>query len=418
MNGKKLLCFGAAAALLASLLAGCDGTAQPQPTPAPDDVAYQTAGISRDTVLFTVDGTDVIADEYLFWLLNSIGEARDSGRLDGEDGWPEEIEGVPTAEYLKTQALETSKLYTVVSNHAAAEGVTLSEEDEASNQSQLDQLEQQISAYYNGMSLQDWLDAQCITKDAFLRLNNVSFLAQNLEQALAERGDLSVSDEELDRLADELTGCYKVKHILLAFPKSGDSAAQGEDGSTGPTDEEKAALKEEADTLLAQIRGAEDPYAEFDRIMNERSEDSRDADGNLAAPDGYLAYGGQMVSEFEAGALALSPGGFSEPIETVYGYHIIQRLEISPEERQELREMVRPYQLNTLMMELNQQWVDAAEVVTTQAYADLDPKAFYDKLTALNEAREADRAAQDSGTPGETGTPAGQSPAPTAAPAE
>jgi len=61
--------------------------------------------------------------------------------------------------------------------------------------------------------------------------------------------------------------------------------------------------------------------------------------------------------------------------------------------RQELREMVRPYQINLRMTELNERWMDEAVVETTQAYQDLDPKAFYDKLTQLNEAREAERAA-------------------------
>ena len=127
--------------------------------------------------------------------------------------------------------------------------------------------------------------------------------------------------------------------------------------------------------------------------MNERSEDGRDADGNLNAPDGYLAYSGQMVPPFEEASLALEPGAFSEPVETTYGYHLILRLEMTDEDRQELREMVRPYQINLRMTELNERWMDEAVVETTQAYQDLDPKAFYDKLTQLNEAREAERAA-------------------------
>lgn len=80
-------------------------------------------------------------------------------------------------------------------------------------------------------------------------------------------------------------------------------------------------------------------------------------------------------------------------METTYGYHLILRLEMTDEDRQELREMVRPYQINLRMTELNERWMDEAVVETTQAYQDLDPKAFYDKLTQLNEAREAERAA-------------------------
>ncbi len=385
MIGKKFLCAGLSALLLTGLLAGCGAPAEPVSDSS--DIAFQTAGITRDTVLLTIDGTEVTADEYLFWLQSIISEASGNSQLpEGEDWTTAEIDGVPAVEYLKTQALETSKVFTVIANQAAKEDVTLSQEDQDSLQAQLDQFEAQLPLYYPGMTLQDWLDGQCVSLETFQRLNGIQLLAQNLQDALVEYGALSITDEDLDGLVTELMGeTYKVKHILLAFPEK--------EADNQVTDEEKAAVKAEADTLLAQIRAAGDPYAEFDQVMNERSEDGRDADGNLNAPDGYLAYSGQMVPPFEEASLALEPGAFSEPVETTYGYHLILRLEMTDEDRQELREMVRPYQVNLRMTELNERWMDEAVVETTQAYQDLDPKAFYDKLTQLNEAREAERAA-------------------------
>lgn len=405
---KKCLCAGVIGALLLSLAAGCSGDAAPSATPDPDDVAYQTAGISRDTVLFTVDGTEVTADEYLFWLLNSITDAQYNGYLAEDADWTGEIEGVPAGEYLKTQALETSKLYTVVGNQASARGIVLSEEELATNQAEMAELEENIGLYYDGLTMQEWLDRQCISLDAFTQLNSVAYLAQELQTQLQESGELDATDAELDALVEQM-GYYKVKHILLAFPAD-------ETGSTANlTEEQKAAVKAEAEALLAQIRAAQDSYAEFDRIMNERSEDGRDAEGNLYSPDGYLAYAGQMVPQFENGARALQPGEISEPIETTYGYHIILRLEISEEEQQQLRDSVAPYHANVAMSELNQQWVDDAVVETTPAFDALDPKTFYDKLTALNEAREAERAAQASPAPQESGEPEA-TPDPTANP--
>ena len=364
MIGKKFLCAGLSALLLTGLLAGCGAPAEPVSDSS--DIAFQTAGITRDTVLLTIDGTEVTADEYLFWLQSIISEASGNSQLpEGEDWTTAEIDGVPAVEYLKTQALETSKVFTVIANQAAKEDVTLSQEDQDSLQAQLDQFEAQLPLYYPGMTLQDWLDGQCVSLETFQRLNGVQLLAQNLQDALVEDGALSITDEDLDGLVTELMGeTYKVKHILLAFPEK--------EADNQVTDEEKAAVKAEADTLLAQIRAA---------------------DGNLTAPDGYLAYSGQMVAPFEEASLALEPGAFSEPVETTYGYHLILRLEMTDEDRQELREMVRPYQINLRMTELNERWMDEAVVETTQAYQDLDPKAFYDKLTQLNEAREAERAA-------------------------
>ena len=49
----------------------------------------------------------------------------------------------------------------------------------------------------------------------------------------------------------EEAGYTRAKHILLAFPTN-------EDGSAA-TDEQKAAVLEEANQLLAQIRAAADP---------------------------------------------------------------------------------------------------------------------------------------------------------------
>ena len=128
MNVKQFLCAGMTGALLVAGLTAC---APGAPEVDPSDVAYQTAGVTRDTVLFTVDGTEVTADEYLFWLLQSVASAKQSGYLADDDAWEEELNGVPTAEYLKEDARNTSVLYTTVSNHAAAAGLTVTEEEQA-----------------------------------------------------------------------------------------------------------------------------------------------------------------------------------------------------------------------------------------------------------------------------------------------
>ena len=143
MNWKKLLCAGLSGALLLGALTGCsDKPADPTPagTPAADDVAYQTAGITRDTVLFTADGEEAVADEYLYWLLNAIAVAKNSGYLGDDTAWEEEIEGTPTADYLKEMALENTKLYTVAVAKVNEAGLTLSEEDMTSIQSQMDSM--------------------------------------------------------------------------------------------------------------------------------------------------------------------------------------------------------------------------------------------------------------------------------------
>ena len=404
MKLKRLLCAGLTGAVL---LAGLTACGQTPANVDPGDIAYQTAGITRDTVLFTVDGTDVTADEYLFWLIQSVTAAKQAGYLADDDAWEEEIDGTPTADYLKDDAKNTAVLYTTVADHAAAAGLDLTEEQQTELDNGIDSLAQQVESYY-GMTLQEYLDQQCISQEAFLRLNRVSYLAQALQTQMEEQGELEPEQADLDAMIEE-AGYYKAKHILLAFPTN-------EDGSA-VTDEQKAAVKDEADALLAQIRAAADPMAEFDRVMNERSDDGRDVDGNLAAPDGYVAFSGQMVPEFENAAKALAVGEISEPVESTYGYHIILRQDFTDDERQELRDGMASIYPEYAMNQLNEQWVDEAVVETTPAYEELDPNAFYKNMVAYAEAwqeeKAAEEAAQATASPApETQTPAAESETP------
>ena len=410
MNWKKTLCAGLSGALLLGAMAGCGTSdAQPTATPAADDVAYQAIGLPRDTVLFTVDGRDVTADQYLYWLLTSISTAKNAGYLADDDAWEEEIEGQPTADYLKEQALEISKLYATVASHAEAAGALVTEEQRAEAETQPEQMGSFYEQYY-GLTLQEWLDQQCISRDAYLSLNDAYYQVQNLQASMEEAGELTPTDEQIQTMI-KTEDIYNCKHILLAFP-------QHDDGSD-PTDEEKAATKAEADALYAEITGSADPIAAFDTAMNEKSDDGRDeTTGELYKPEGYtfLSSGAlvdgtsSLVSEFVTAGTALSVGEISQPVETSYGYHILLRQDADNEDT---RSAYSAYAMNQLL----DQWTAEAKVETTQAYDDLDPKKLYDfmKDMALQWQAEQEAEAAASASPAvETESPAAE---PTASPA-
>lgn len=397
---KRLLGLALAGTLMLGALAGCgeSGGADdvPTATPSADDVAYQAAGITRDTVLFTVNGADVTADDYLFWLLSAIAEAQQNGYLAADEDWNGEIEGVPAADYLKNTALESAKLYSLMESKSAEAGVTLSEENKTEADTQMQQMVSYLTLM--GYTMEEYLRGQCITEETFTRLNQMYYLNQNYIDKLVEDGDARVvpSEEAMTAFLDE-NGFYSCKHILLETRRdTGETDEGGYPVYEEFTEEETAAVKAEADALLAQIRAAADPESEFDRLMNERSDDARDEEGSLYSPEGYDAYTGQMVVEFEEAALALQPGEISEPVKSDFGYHIILRL---PQATQN-ETYIGYYQTNA-MNDIVDGWMAEAEVKTNEAFAALDPKSFYDKMTALNEqwAAEKQAAAEATATP-------------------
>ncbi len=82
--------------------------------------------------------------------------------------------------------------------------------------------------------------------------------------------------------------------------------------------------KEEAEILAGTIRVAVQAAPEsFEEAAREHSEDSSASRGGDMGELGR----GRLAEAYEAAAWELAPGGISEPVETEFGYHIIQRVE-------------------------------------------------------------------------------------------
>ena len=398
MNWRTLLCGGLAAALLA----GCAGQAPaptPAATPAADDIAYQVSGLPRDTVLFTAGGAEVTADNYLYWLFNAIALTKNSGYLADDAAWEEEIDGNSTADYLKRAALENSKLYAVAGAKAAEEGLSLTQEEQETIDGEMDTLAATLEAYY-GVTLQEYLDQQCISEAAYRWMAyEIPLLVGDLQEKYTQAGEFDPTDENMaDMIQRE--DIHSCKHILLAFPEN-------EDGSAA-TDEQKAAVKAEADALLADLQAADDPVAAFETAMNEKSQDGRDPETNqLYKPEGYtfLADGvlvdgsSALVAPFAQAGAALAEGELSQPVETDYGYHILLG---QSADNEETRSLYPNYAMNRRI----DQWMAEAQVETTDTYETLDPKAFYDGMMELaRQWREEAQAAQESAAPAESVQP-------------
>ena len=78
--------------------------------------------------------------------------------------------------------------------------------------------------------------------------------------------------------------------------------------------------KKTASSVLSKIKNG----ADFDKLMAEYTEDT----GLETNPDGYVFTSGEMIAEFENAVKGLEVGKVSNLVETVYGYHIIKRIEL------------------------------------------------------------------------------------------
>jgi parvulin-like peptidyl-prolyl isomerase len=143
-----------------------------------------------------------------------------------------------------------------------------------------------------------------------------------------------VSDGELERYYEDneyrltLPEQVRVRHILITWKPLG-------------TQDDRAAIRKQMEPVLERARAGED----FAALAEEFSDDYATKDNG--GDTGFFPRG-SMVPAFEETAFALEPGEISDPVETVFGVHIIRLEERSEprllpldEIREELREHVR-----------------------------------------------------------------------------
>lgn len=385
---QRLLALLLAAGLVLSMAACGDPasdsssapSADPSSTSSEEIVADLTqdlfpfaAGMEASDTALTVNGQEVPADLFLYWLaLNCAYFQQNYGLpLDGSYG-----------NAVLQDSLTMTAYYVIMEQKVLEEGCPLT--DEQRSEIQAEMVADGQETYDNRKLLFN------LTDETMEFIYSVSDYYDNLLHTLTS----APTQDELNQYV------YQAKHILLLTVDM-DGTPTVQDGAyVYPSlDEETIAEKKAlADDLLAQLRSSDDPEALFDELMNEYSEDT----GLESNPDGYTTTVGQMVPAFEETALSLDFGEISDVVESSYGYHIILRGEV-----EDLDSYADQYRQSLLDARIDQ-WLEDAEVTPVETIENLDVANFYNRYnawqTAMAEQLQADSDSDASASPAQSGS--------------
>lgn len=252
------------------------------------------------TVLKIADDIEVNGAYYGWFFSNAYNSAYEvaSQALSADSSAASDATPEVDTDAVKAQAQEQIIDIKMAYKKAVEAGIELTAEDEEAIAENVKNIKTQVAQGTAQMG---------ISYEDYLMLVNTN--AETVEQIVKEEymGNLY--------LASLVSDSYvSAKHILVKF---------GDEDRT----------KEEAEKIANEIKAKLDSGDDFDKLMEEKSEDGRDASGKLASPNGYTFSTGEMVPEFEAKAFAMKDGEISEPVlvesEGYNGFHIIKKVPTS-----------------------------------------------------------------------------------------
>ncbi|WP_158935846.1 SurA N-terminal domain-containing protein [Burkholderia sp. S171] len=168
---------------------------------------------------------------------------------------------------------------------------------------------------------------------------------------------LKPSDADLKKYYDDNIARFKtqaqvrVSHILITAPKDASAA-------------DKTKAKQQAETLLAQVKAHPDQFAE---IAQKNSQDPGSAakGGDLGYFSRGMIAGGQA---FDDAAFGLKKGEISGIVQTDFGYHIIEATDVKPSVTQPFDEVKDAITKEVVAQQAAKSLADGAEGFTSTVY--------------------------------------------------
>ena len=308
--------------LLTLLLTACGGSTETQQSQA-SSLLESAAGIEETTPLLTVDGREIPAWRYLYWLAETCAAIEEEYAEAGmEVDWNAAAEGMTLKEYAKEQALEATAVYAAVENWGEAHHCMIAENPEAA-----------VKFPANWELSDEQTD----------EMETVGLLYRELYRLFCTEGSTLAPDEKAVAAFAEKQEWVGMEQIFISAAENREEA------------------KEQAVRWFAGLNAAEDPSAEFAAFAAE------DDDPTGART---IRLGSESLDQtLEAALRGLETGQLSGILETEDGYHILRRIQAEP-----------AVFMEAFFDDALRQAAEQAEIRCTQTYKDLDAKEFYAAL--------------------------------------
>ena len=199
-----------------------------------------------------------------------------------------------------------------------------------------------IETFYNAnpalFQSQEQADVEYLVLDTATLQKNVT---------LAEAEVRAYYDQNASRLSGNEE--RRASHILLTLAP-GASAA------------DKAAVREKAAALLAQVKAAPQTFADVAKA------NSQDPGSAVNGGDLDFFARGSMVKAFEDAAFALQKGAISDLVETEFGFHIIQLTDIKAPPQRSFESMRAEIEADLKKQQAQKLFADSAEAFSNFVY--------------------------------------------------
>lgn len=327
-SGKRAAVLTVAGLLTAGTLAGCSGS------------------INTDAVVATVGNEDITLGVANFYARMTQGqyETYYAGMMGmtGEDMWAQEVEEGKTYEQAVKESImtELENLY-IIAQHAADYEVSLTEDEQGAIREAATQFDER-----NSDETKEAVSGYRKDIEKYLEL----FTIQNkMESKMKEGVDEEVSDEEAAQKA--------MKYVYFSFSSTDDSG-----NTVDLTDEEKEALRDDAQTLADRVKDGED--------MTEVAEEMGLTVNDLTFDEESTGPNEDLVAEVDG---FTEVGETTGPIESDLGIYVGQLTSLldrdaTDQEKNNIVEERRQEQYDSLLEE----WRDGVKI-------EMDEKAW-DKI--------------------------------------